>query len=148
MAEKDKAGSPEGADKATMDTTIENMAREIAEAAWDRKALDLEIIDVRKMVSYCDYFVLCTGRSDRQVQAIADGIGGDLRELGYRARGVEGAQQGLWVLMDYGDIVVHIFHINEREKYSLERLWMDAPRLPIQIPEGLTTERDAEGFGG
>ena len=131
--------------EATVDETIEQLAREISEAAWDRKALDLEIIDVRSMVSYCDYFILCSGRSDRQVQAIADGIAGDLRELGYRPRGVEGTNQGLWVLMDFGDIVVHIFHIHERDKYSLERLWIDAPRISVDIPEGLTTERGPDG---
>lgn len=124
-----------------IDLDIENLAREIAEAAWDRKALDLEIFDVRGLVSYCDYLVVCSGRSDRQVQAIVQGIQDDLRELGVRYRGVEGTRQGLWALLDYGDIIVHVFHIDEREKYSLERLWSDAPRLALEIPEGLTTDR-------
>lgn len=123
----------------TTDDNIEMLAREIAEAAWDRKALDLEIIDVRSIVSYADFFVICSGRSDRQVQAIADGIQSDLRDLGYRPRGVEGTRQGLWALMDFGDVVVHIFHHDERDKYSLERLWSDAPRLEVETPPGLTS---------
>jgi ribosome-associated protein len=108
--------------------------------------LDLEVIDVRAMVSYCDYFIICSGRTDRQVQAIADGIASDLRDSGYRPRGVEGTTQGLWVLMDFGDIVVHIFQMHEREKYNLERMWEDAPRLEVEIPEGLKTERGPDGM--
>jgi ribosome-associated protein len=129
-----------------MDETIETLAHAISEAAWDRKALDLEIIDVRNKISYCDYFILCSGRTDRQVQAIANGIASDLRESGYRPRGVEGTSQGLWVLMDFGDLVVHIFHMHEREKYNLERMWEDAPRLEVEVPEGLRTERGPDGM--
>ena len=131
---------------ADVDQNIELLARVISEAAWDRKALDLEVIDVRAMVSYCDYFIICSGRTDRQVQAIADGIASDLRDSGYRPRGVEGTTQGLWVLMDFGDIVVHIFQMHEREKYNLERMWEDAPRLEVEIPEGLKTERGPDGM--
>lgn len=119
------------------DQTIEQLAREIAEAAWDRKASDLKVIDVRTLVSYADYVLICSGRSDRQVQAIAQGIQDDLRELGYRTRGVEGMRQGIWALLDFGDVVVHVFHQDEREKYSLERLWADAPKLDLDTPEGL-----------
>jgi ribosome-associated protein len=121
------------------------LAEQIAEAAWDRKALDLKILDVRKLVSYADYFVICSGRSDRQVQAIAQNITAELREQGFRPLGVEGQAHGMWVLMDFGDIIVHIFHLNEREEYGLEQIWKDAPRLDVEVPEGLTTERDAEG---
>ncbi len=121
------------------------LAEQIAEAAWDRKALDLKIMDVRKLVSYADYFVICSGRSDRQVQAIAQNITDELREYGFRPLGVEGQAHGMWVLMDYGDIIVHIFHLSEREEYGLEQIWKDAPRIDIEVPEGLTTDRDAEG---
>lgn len=121
------------------------LAEQIAEAAWDRKALDLKILDVRKLVSYADYFVICSGRSDRQVQAISQNISDELREHGFRPLGIEGQAHGMWVLMDYGDIIVHIFHLAEREEYGLEQIWKDAPRLTIEVPEGLTTDRDAEG---
>lgn len=120
-------------------------AERIAEAAWGKKALDLKILDVRNVVSYTDFFVICSGRSDRQVQAIAQNIADELRDEGVRPIGVEGQTHGLWVLMDYGEVVVHVFHLAEREAYGLEQIWKDAPFLDIDVPADLTTERDAEG---
>ncbi len=121
------------------------LAVQIADAAWSTKALDLKILDVRNLVSYADFFVICAGRSDRQVQAIAQNIADELRQVGFRPLGVEGLAHGLWVLMDYGDIIVHIFHLSEREEYGLEQIWKDAPCLPIDVPDELRTDRDAEG---
>ncbi|MAQ17345.1 MAG: ribosome silencing factor [Sandaracinus sp.] len=102
----------------------------IAAAGLDKKALQVEIIDVRGKVDYADFVVLMSGRSDRQVNAIAKGIDVTLKhEYDQRCYGMEGLPQGHWVLMDYGDVVVHIFHQDTRGYYDLESLWMDAARV-------------------
>ncbi len=116
-----------------LDETIANLVQEIAEAAADRKAMNIRAVDVRGMVTYSDYFVICSGRSDRQVRAIADHIIGEMREQGRRPIGVEGQQHGLWILIDFGDVVAHIFHENEREEYDIERLWSGAPKVKLQV---------------
>lgn len=126
----------------TSDETIEAVAYAIAEAALEKKALDVMILDVRSLVNYCDYFVLASGRGERQVQAIADGVGQVMSEQGYRPRGQEGLSTGLWGVLDYGDVVFHIFRQDERDKYALERLWGDAPRLELEVPP----EQQTHGF--
>tara|TARA_B100001179_G_scaffold152185_1_gene110709 strand:- start:267 stop:740 length:474 start_codon:yes stop_codon:yes gene_type:complete len=106
------------------------IALRIAAAGLDKKALQVEIIDVRGKVDYADFVVLMSGRSDRQVNAIAKGIDVTLKhEYDQRCYGMEGLPQGHWVLMDYGDVVVHIFHQDTRGYYDLESLWMDAARV-------------------
>lgn len=101
--------------------------------ALDKKAYDLLLLDVGGLTSLADYFLICTGRSDTQVQAIAQSIQESLAKLGRRPRMIEGLSGGQWVLMDYGDVVVHIFLESVREFYDLERLWMRAP--VVQLPE-------------
>lgn len=110
------------------------LALAIAEAALDKKALQIEIIDVRGKVDYADYVVVMSGRSDRQVGAIARGIEEQMKELGVRCESVEGIPQGNWALMDFGDVVVHIFHEDMRGYYDLESLWMDAARVDFHSP--------------
>jgi ribosome-associated protein len=108
------------------------LALAIAAAALDKKALNVEIIDVRGKVDYADYVVVMSGRSDRQVNAIARGIEEHVKKTtGQNALGVEGLPQGTWVLMDFGDAVVHIFHEDTRGYYDLESLWIDAARIEI-----------------
>ncbi len=108
-----------------------------AEAAWDKKAENLVVLDLRGISDVTDYFVICHGTSDRQVMAIADGIEGHLRKsLNIRAKNVEGRPRGEWILMDYIDFVVHVFVGERREFYRLERLWDDAPRVELPTPEG------------
>jgi ribosome-associated protein len=108
------------------------IALAVAEAGLDKKAVNVEIIDVQGKVDYADYLVVMSGRSDRQVAALARGIEEDVREkTRVRCLGVEGVQQGRWVLMDFGDVVVHIFHEDVRGYYDLESLWMDAARVPV-----------------
>jgi len=102
-------------------------------AALDHKAYDLVVLETGPVSSIADYFVICTGRSDTQVQAIAEAIENDLRALSERPISVEGVPHGQWVLMDYGDVVVHIFNLPVREFYDLERLWVRAPR--VELPE-------------
>ena len=106
-------------------------ARAIADAALDRKAEEVVALDVRKVASFADTFVLATGRSDRQVRAIADGIRDALSNEGEKALGVEGYDEGRWVLMDFGDAIVHIFQPDVRKYYDLERLWNDAASLAL-----------------
>ena len=109
----------------------------IAEAAWDVKALGLKVRDVRGLVSYAGFLVVCSGRSDRHVAAIASGIEKSLRSEKIRPLEVEGKEHGRWILMDYGDVVVHIFHDAERDVYGLDSLWNDAPELELEAPPGL-----------
>jgi ribosome-associated protein len=104
------------------------------ELALDRKALEPILLDVRELCSFCNYQLVISGRSDRQVDAIADGISAGLKQEGLRPIGAEGARTGQWALLDYGDFVVHVFLHSAREHYDLEGLWNDAPRIPIEVP--------------
>ena len=101
--------------------------REAVAAAEDRKAVDLRVLHLEKVSDFTDYFLICSGTSERQVQAIADAVQERMREEQVRPLHVEGYARGQWVLLDYGDIVVHIFQEEPRRFYSLERLWGDAP---------------------
>ena len=113
-----------------------HLALAIAEAGLDKKALHAEVIDVRGKVDYASYVVIMSGRSERQVNAIAGGIEEKLKkDLGQRCLGVEGLPQGSWVLMDFGDVIVHIFHEDTRGYYDLESLWIDAARVGLDQPD-------------
>ena len=113
-----------------------DLALQVAEAALDKKASRIEIIDVRGKVDYTDYVVVMSGRSDRQVAAIARGIEETLKkDHGQRCSGVEGLPQGNWVLLDFGDVVAHIFHQETRGYYDLEALWLDADRVEFEGQE-------------
>ena len=104
------------------------LAARIAAYADDRKARDIVQLDLRSVVDYTDFFVICSGGSDRQVKAIVEAIElGCKADLGVLARRVEGAAQAQWVLMDYLDVVVHVFVPEVREFYALERLWGEVP---------------------
>ncbi|GMV44134.1 MAG: ribosomal silencing factor RsfS [Myxococcales bacterium] len=119
-----------------MNENPRDLALRIAAAAWDKKAFQLKILDVRKLVDYADYFVICSGASDRQVNAIADSIEGTLiRDGRVKPLGVEGRSEGHWVLLDYADVVVHVFYQPVRDYYELERLWSDAEEVPVEEPE-------------
>ena len=107
--------------------------REAVAAAEDRKAADLRVLQVEKVSDFTDYFLICSGTSERQVQAIADAIQERMREEQVRPLHVEGYNRGQWVLLDYGDFVVHVFQEEPRRFYSLERLWGDAPDVTAQF---------------
>jgi ribosome-associated protein len=96
-------------------------------AALDKKAENLRVLCLRPVSDFADYFLICTGTNERQVQAIADAIQDALRAEGVRPLHVEGARVGHWILVDYGDLVVHVFQPEPRAFYGLERLWSDAP---------------------
>lgn len=102
--------------------------------ALDKKALEPILLDVRQLCSFCNYQLVLSGRSDRQVDAIADAISQGLKAEGLRAISTEGARSGQWALLDFGDFVVHVFLHSAREHYDLEGLWNDAPRVPIEVP--------------
>ncbi len=109
----------------------EELAKEILAAAQDVKAEDPVVLDLRTLTSFTDFFVIVSGRSDRQVQAIADRVTEDLREKKIKPMGIEGYDSGHWVLIDYGAVVLHVFYGETREFYLLEQLWSDAPRLEV-----------------
>jgi ribosome-associated protein len=94
------------------------------------------VLDVAELLVITDYFVLCTGNNDRQVKVIAEEVEMRLKQNGLPLMGAEGEREGMWVLLDFGDLVVHVFQPQEREFYRLEKLWSTAPRL--ELPESVT----------
>ena len=126
--------------------TPESILADAVEFADDRKALDLVALDLRGLVGYADYLLLATGRSDRQVKAIHDGIHAGLKaRAGLLPRRVEGFTEGQWILMDYLDVVVHIFTPDTREHYRLEQLWGEAGRVELT---GVAGAGEAPGSAG
>ena len=119
-----KAGVPSASEAGSRD-----MAVAAARAAAEKQAQDVVILDVHDLIVITDYFVLCTGTSDRQVKTVVEEVEKALRELGHKPVRREGEQESRWVLLDYVDLVVHVFAPEERGFYDLERLWLDAPRL-------------------
>jgi ribosome-associated protein len=103
-----------------------------ARAAGEKKATDLVILDLRQIASFTEYFVLCTGANARQVAAIADSVEEQLRQVGKRPLHTEGYSSAEWILLDYGDFIVHIFSSASRRFYDLERLWRDAGRIEVK----------------
>jgi ribosome-associated protein len=101
-------------------------------AALKKKAFDLIILDINEISSFGDYFIMCSGNSNRQVKAIASSIEHDLKKKGIYPLGIEGFNEGNWILLDYDDIIIHIFYHQIREFYELERLWADAPRVELK----------------
>ena len=101
-------------------------------AAESKKAADTQVLDLRGITSFADFFVIATGANSRQVQAISDEVGLQLKQrAGELPHGIEGYNQAEWVLADYGDLLVHIFSLKAREYYSLERLWRNAKTIEI-----------------
>jgi ribosome-associated protein len=121
---------PRSADEVRRDEA-QALALALAAAALDKKAERIEIIDVYGKADYADFLVLMSGRVDRQVQAIAQAVEARAEERGQRARSVEGARQGQWVVVDFGDVVAHVFIEEERRNRDLESLWIDARRVPF-----------------
>ncbi len=106
----------------------------VTRAALDKKAYDLVVMEVRDLTSIADYFIICSGRSDRQVQSVAQGIEEQLAQASISPLSVEGANRGHWVLMDFSDVIVHIFYEPVRRFYDLDGLWGDAPRVDLPEP--------------
>lgn len=104
------------------------------EAALDKKALMPVLLDVSERASYTDFIGVVSGRSDRQVDAIAEHVREVMGRLGFRLLGREGAGNGRWTLLDFGDVVLHVFYHPVREVYDIEGLWIDAPRVRLEVP--------------
>ena len=102
------------------------LARAAVDIASDKKASDILLLDIREVTTFADYFVICSGNNPRQIQAIADALEEDLEKQGARALHREGIAEAGWILLDFGDVIVHIFGTKEREYYRLERLWSEA----------------------
>jgi ribosome-associated protein len=116
-----------------MASKAERLARanQVAEAALDRKAQDLVALDVSELTSYADTLLIATGTSDRHARAIADAICEAATSRGEKPLGVEGYEEARWVLIDLGDVIIHVFQREVREAYDLERLWSDAQSLAL-----------------
>ena len=100
-------------------------------ASLEKKAKDLVILNVSGISSFADYFILCSGTSDRQVRAISDAIRENVKKAGMLPLGVEGEAGGKWILLDYDDVIIHIFLESVRTFYDLERLWSETPRMAV-----------------
>ena len=124
-------------------------AQLIVEAALERNAQEPLALDMRELTSYADTFILLTGNSDRQVRAIADSITQKLKQAGEQPLGVEGKDDGRWVLIDANDVIVHVFVQDMRGHFGLERLWSDAPELDLDLPEpgAASGAKDVRGGG-
>jgi ribosome-associated protein len=111
--------------------TAERKVRQAARAALERKAMDVVVLDVQGVSSVADYFLVCSGRSTTHLESIADAIRADLKADGARPLHAEGRPDSGWVLLDYGDVLMHVFLEDTRAYYALERLWGDAPSIPV-----------------
>lgn len=127
-----------------MNDPIQQRVRTAVSAAGDKKAFDLSVLAVTELTSIADYFVLCSAGSERQAQAIADAVVEKVRaEEGVRPLLVEGTTPGRWILIDFGDFIVHIFTEDTRRFYGLERLWGDAPNVTSEFTGEAERPRNA-----
>ncbi len=113
-------------------SSADGKVRRAARAALDKRATDLVVLDVRGVSSVADYFLLCSGTSATHVETISDAIRAELKREGIRPLHAEGVAESGWVLLDYGDVLVHVFLEDTRAYYALERLWGDAPAVPVE----------------
>ena len=110
------------------------LANRISELIFNKKGYDVKILDLKEVASFTDYFIICSADSDTQVKAIADEVDKSLRDQGMKSWHKEGYRALNWVLLDYVDVVVHIFKKDVREYYNLEKLWGDAPVVEVEDP--------------
>ena len=120
--------------KTSTEMTAQERVQSLAEAALDRKAMNAVALDVRELTSFADAFLLLTGTSDRHVRSVADAVIQASKQSGRKPLGVEGQDEGRWILIDLGDVIVHVFQVEAREYYDLDRLWEDA--AAIELPSG------------
>lgn len=108
------------------------LAKTAAKFASEKKAEDITVLDMRNVVNFCDYFVIATGTSTKQAQAIAESVVEGFEKLGTKINRKEGFREGVWVLVDVGDVVIHVFEKETRDFYALDRLWQDAKMVDIK----------------
>ncbi len=118
-----------------MTEEMEATLKPYIDAVQGRKAVNVAVLDVRGLTSIADAFIICSGRSNRQVSAIAEHVERELRKQKIKPLSVEGAKDGQWVLLDYGSVILHVFFESVREFYDLEGLWTDARRLKLTGPK-------------
>ncbi len=126
-------------------SSFDSSAEMYVKAALGKKTIGLMVLDVRGIVSYTDMMMICSGRSNRQVTAIAEHIEAELKANGKRPLGTEGIKEGRWALLDYGDMIIHVFYESVRDFYNLEGLLSDAQKVDIskiQTSEADSTEND------
>ena len=127
-----------------MTDSIESRVRVAVAAAFDKKAIDLDVLAVGELTSIADYFILCSATSERQAQAIADSVVSKLKDdLNVKPLLVEGTTPGRWILLDFGDFIFHVFTEDCRRFYGLERLWGDAPNVTAEFSEEAPAPRNA-----
>ena len=112
------------------------LAQLCAQVALDHKAEDLVVLDVHELTSFTDYFVIMSGRSTRHVQGLAENIEKELSAKRISTKHSEGLQEGIWVLLDFNDLVVHVFYKESRDFYDLDGLWHDAPKVELETETG------------
>lgn len=119
-----------------------SMAEIAARAASEKLAQDIKVIDVSEQLVITDVFVIASGDTERQVQAVVDEVEDELREAGHKPARREGVREGRWALLDYGEIVVHVQHQDERDYYALDRLWADCPVIEVDLGEPTDSDTD------
>jgi ribosome-associated protein len=133
VTDRSASAPPPRAPRAELDE-VRALALAAIDAALDKKALAPVLIEVSAMASYTDFIGIVSGRSDRQVDAIAESVRQAMKARGRLALGQEGTGNGRWTLLDFGSVVIHVFYHPVREFYDLESLWIEAPRVPLEIP--------------
>jgi ribosome-associated protein len=126
---------------------VRTLALAAIDAALAKKALAPVLIDVSAMASYTDFIGIVSGRSDRQVDAIAESVRQAMKDRGRLALGQEGTGSGRWTLLDFGSVVIHVFYHPVREFYDLESLWIEAPRVQLEIPADSTISEPESYYG-
>lgn len=114
-----------------MTVSADQVALSAAEAAADKKAQDILVLDIHDLTPIADYFVICSANSGTQIEAVTKAVRDRMEDLGIPCKGQEGLDESRWVLLDFGDLVVHVFRHEERDFYHLERVWGDARRVPF-----------------
>jgi ribosome-associated protein len=137
LSKKSRKGAAADPERAALRQSVRTedslkAAQVAASAAQDRKADDVVVVDLRELSSYTDFLVICSGTSDRMLDAVSEGVEKAMKDQGHRTVGSEGGKGGRWLLLDFGDVVVHVFHQDERGHYDLEGLWADAPRIELK----------------
>jgi ribosome-associated protein len=127
----------------------EQLARELVKLSWDVKAINPVAIDLRGRASYTDFLVVCTGKSDRHVKAIGQRLHRELKQAGWSPVSIEGLDSGRWALLDFGDVVIHVFSEHARGEYDLEGMWVDADQLNFEEkPDELYGHFEVDRFDG
>ena len=118
-------------------TSSRTLALEAVQAAFTKNAYEPILLDVTGLSSYTDFILILSGRSVRQVEAVAEAIQKEMKTRGHDPMGVEGERGGQWYLLDFGDVVIHVFYHPMREYYDLEGIWFEAPRVELEVPPEL-----------